>query len=452
MDFLQILSLDIPPLLTAAFSALACALLGNYLLLRKLSMMGDAISHSVLPGIVAAFLLTSSRSSMTVFVGAVIAAILSAVLVETVRRYGNVETGASMGVVFSLFFALGVLLIEQAAARNIDLDADCLLHGQLESIFWYPPQALSELFTLQTLNQIPGEVISSFFTFVAVLFFIILFYKELKITSFDPALSDSLGYKSSTMHHLLMTLVACGAVASFKAVGSILVIAMIICPAATARLCTDKLHKQLILSSLFALLSVTVGYTLGAFGPQLLGYSNSVNAAGMIAVVSGILLTLSVLLAPEYGVIARLLKQSALALNVRIEDILGFLYRLEEAEKTQDNANLATISKVFGRTIMTRLAVWKFQKQALGSIKDGQILLSDTGRQKGQGLVRTHRLWELYLVNELGMDSSHVHETAERLEHFTDLSLQEKIAELQGHPEIDPHGKKVPGSTAPQTD
>src|SRR5690606_25426099 len=133
----NLVSLDFPAALTAAFAAMACALLGNFLLLRRLSLMGDSISHSVLPGIVLAFLFTGSRLTWPVFLGAAIAGICSVFLVELVHRLGRLETGAAMGVVFSIFFAAGVLLIEQAAARNIDLDADCLLHGQLETIFWY---------------------------------------------------------------------------------------------------------------------------------------------------------------------------------------------------------------------------------------------------------------------------------------------------------------------------
>ncbi|MCB0320226.1 MAG: metal ABC transporter permease, partial [Bdellovibrionales bacterium] len=142
MNFYQFLSIDFPPLIATTAAAIACASLGNYLILRKLSLMGDAISHSVLPGIVLAFLLSSSRDILPIFLGAALAGTLSAITIEAVRRYGRVESGTSMGVVFSIFFALGVLLMELAAARNVDLDADCLLHGQLEGIFWYPPETI----------------------------------------------------------------------------------------------------------------------------------------------------------------------------------------------------------------------------------------------------------------------------------------------------------------------
>ena len=450
MDPLQFLSLDVPPLLTATFSGVACAILGNYLVLRRLSLMGDAISHSVLPGIVVAFLLTSSRSTIPVFFGAVIAGILSAALIEFVRKYGRVESGASMGVIFSIFFAIGVLLIEQAAARNIDLDADCLLHGQLESIFWYPPSSLSELLTLETMKQLPSEVGTSFVTLLVVILFTIFLYKELKISSFDPALSSSLGFNSSLLHQMLMVMVACAVVASFKAVGSILVIAMIICPAASARLWTDKLLTQLLISILVAVLACTVGYMLGAFAPIWLGYQNSVSASGMMSVMSGVILSVSIVLAPKHGVVARAFRQLRLALRVRREDIIAFLYRAEEASglKTAKQTSRAKILSAFGADTVTRLSLNLLVSDGSLLKTEGQISLSEQGRHSATEIVRSHRLWESYLVEGMGLKADHVHDTAMELEHFTDLGLAEKLAERLPNPDIDPHGKEIPSSAS----
>ncbi|MCR9077165.1 MAG: metal ABC transporter permease, partial [bacterium] len=139
------IGLDLFPLLAATLAAVSCGLLGNFLLLRKQSLMGDAISHSVLPGLVIAFLIASTRSPLVMLTGATIAGVLTVVLIEFVKRFGRVEPGAAMGVVFSILFAVGVLLIEQAAVRHVDLDADCVLHGQLETLVWYaPPESWEE--------------------------------------------------------------------------------------------------------------------------------------------------------------------------------------------------------------------------------------------------------------------------------------------------------------------
>ena len=155
------LALDLFPLLAAALAAVCCGLLGNFLLLRKQSMMGDAISHSVLPGLVIAFLIASTRSPLVMLAGATIAGVVTVVLVEFVKRFGKVEPGAAMGVVFSILFALGVLLIEKAAVRHVDLDAECVLHGQLETLVWYSaPATISGLWSVETLDAIPRQIIT----------------------------------------------------------------------------------------------------------------------------------------------------------------------------------------------------------------------------------------------------------------------------------------------------
>ncbi len=279
---LEYISLDLPALLTAIFCGLSCAILGNFLVLRRLSLMGDSISHAVLPGIVLGFLLTSSRSNLVVFVGAALAGVLCAVLVQLVKQLGRVEASAAMGVVFSIFFACGVLLMEQAAARSVDLDADCLLYGQLETIFWYAPKDLESLLSLNSLGLLPAQLISSFIVLVSCLAFVIIFYKELTISSFDPELSSALGFNSKILHYALMVLVAAAVVASFEAVGSILVISSLVCPAATARLFTDRLRTQIALSALFIVGANLLGYYLGAFAPPHLGYAFSLNIAGAI--------------------------------------------------------------------------------------------------------------------------------------------------------------------------
>lgn len=311
----QFISLDLPPLLAALFASIACSILGSYLVLRRQSLLGDAISHSVLPGIVVAFLVTGSRGTVGIFVGAAIAGVASAFLIETIRRLGNVDESASMGVVFSTFFALGILTMEQAAARNVDLDAECLLHGQLETIFWYPPQQWSSLLSWSTISMVPAEVYTSALTALLVIGFVSLLWKELMITSFDAALASSLGFRSDLLHQALMVLLACAVVASFKTVGSILVIALLVCPPATARLCTDRLSSHLILSVIFSCCACISGYLIAAFGPTWLGYEQSINAAGMIAVMSGVFLGIAILAAPRYGIVMHALTRRRLPLE-----------------------------------------------------------------------------------------------------------------------------------------
>ncbi|MEX2641918.1 MAG: metal ABC transporter permease [Acetobacterales bacterium] len=301
-DFLQ---LDVPAMLAAFLACACCALLGNFLVLRRQSLMGDAIAHAVLPGIILGFLLTGSRAVVPILAGALGAGIVAAVLIELVRRLGRVEPGAAMGVVFSIMFALGVVLMEQAAASAVDLDADCILYGQLEDILWLAPTGWSSLLDPTVWADMPREVVTLFVVTAFCAAMVAMFYKELKITSFDPDLATTLGISAKLFHYGLMTLVAAACVAAFEAVGSILVIAMLIVPASIARLLTDRLAVQIRLSILAALAIGPGGYVLAAFGPFWIGGTDSLNAAGMMATLSGVLLVVTILIAPRYGMLAR---------------------------------------------------------------------------------------------------------------------------------------------------
>ncbi|MBL4699967.1 MAG: metal ABC transporter permease, partial [Phycisphaeraceae bacterium] len=227
-NFMYAYGFDFWIIVAALLSALSCALLGNFLVLRRMSMMGDAISHAVLPGLAAAFLITGSRDSFTMFIGAAIVGVLTAVLTEWIHSLGKVEHSASMGVVFTSLFALGLVLIVQAA-DHVDLDAQCVLYGAIELIPSFDP------------FEIPQAVITLSLVFGIVLTFVLVFYKELKITAFDPQLATTLGINATFMHYLLMSLIAMTTVACFESVGSILVIAMLIVPAASAFLLTERL-------------------------------------------------------------------------------------------------------------------------------------------------------------------------------------------------------------------
>jgi manganese/zinc/iron transport system permease protein len=289
----ELLTLDFPPLLTALFASLCCSLLGNFLVLRRMGLMGDAISHAVLPGIVISFLVTSSRATWPIFVGATISAVLCSLLIGLLRRIGKIDPGASMGVVFSVFFALGVLLIEQAAARHVDLDADCLLHGQLETIMWLPPHNWSEL---------PRQLTSAVLVFCVIVAFLKFFWKELVLVAFDSSFATAIGAPHRLVEQLFLVVLAAAVVASFEAVGSILVIAMLICPAAIARLYADELRTQFLISTLVTVFSVVFGYLLATLGAAAMGFDKAWSVAGSVVVVIGITFAVAATTSKNYGI------------------------------------------------------------------------------------------------------------------------------------------------------
>lgn len=278
-------SLDTWIAVTAMLSAIACAIPGCFLVLRRMSMMGDAISHAVLPGLALAFLLTHSRDSLTMFLGAAVVGVLTAVFVEAVHRHGQVEESAAMGVVFTSLFALGLVLLVRGA-DHVDLDAGCVLYGAME---------LVPLDTVAFLGvEIPRAVLKMGAVVIFNALFVGLLFKELTISTFDPSLSDTVGIDSKRMNLALMAVVAVTAVAAFESVGSILVIAMLIVPAATAQLLTQRLAPLLGVAVLVAALSAWLGHVSAITLPPLVGFEDT-NTAGMMAVASGVLFAVAVL-------------------------------------------------------------------------------------------------------------------------------------------------------------
>jgi manganese/zinc/iron transport system permease protein len=427
------LALDLFPLLAALLAAVCCGLLGNFLLLRKQSMMGDAISHSVLPGLVIAFLIVSTRSPIVMLTGATIAGVVTVVLVEFVKRFGKVEPGAAMGVVFSILFAIGVLLIEKAAVRHVDLDADCVLHGQLETLVWYSaPSSFAGLWSLETLHAVPRQVITLAIMLTLSIVFITVLFKELRIVSFDPALATTLGFNANALHYLLMVFVAAATVASFEAVGSILVIAMLICPAATARLLTDRLRSQVVVSSIVAVCTAIGGYFAATIIPGWFD-RDTVNAAGSMTVFAGFLLTLTIILSPSHGILARITRRVHLASRIAMDDLLAAMYRSQEqgAAGISEQQAAHSILRSNPKPVLARSV-----RKGFVTLQDNHYTLTDRGSVIARDLVRRHRLWEHYLVDQAGLAPDHVHETAERLEHLPHIPPT--------GPDIDPHGKRIP--------
>ena len=292
------LAFDTWIVITGAFAAVACALPGCFLVLRRMSMMGDAISHAVLPGLAVAFLITGSKTSIGMFIGAAIVGVLTAVFTQWISKWGKVERGASMGIVFTTLFALGLVLIVQAA-DYVDLDPGCVLYGALELT------PLDVAWTGQfgsLLIEVPrATVVLGGMTLLNLIITVVL-YKELRISAFDPDMATTQGIHSGAMHYLLMTQVAVTTVAAFEAVGSIIVIAMLVTPAAAAHLLTDRLGVMMLIASLIGAASALLGHVLALLVPGWLGFE-STSTSGMMAVATGLLFVAAWLFSPRYGIL-----------------------------------------------------------------------------------------------------------------------------------------------------
>ncbi len=294
----EFVPLSLTPLLIGTFAAIACALPGNFLVLRKQALIGDAISHVVLPGIVVAFLVTGSISTWPMMLGAAGAAILAVILIEAIRRLGQIEPGAAMGVVFTTMFAAGVLLLEQTDTSSVHLDVEHALYGNLESLIWLDATGWASVLDPVALAGLPPELPRIAVTMLGVSLFIWLLWRPLKISTFDEGFARTIGIRTGALGIALVIAAAIAAVAAFDAVGSIIVIAMFICPPAAARMMTNRLETQIAWSILFAALSAVAGYVIAGYGPLWLGRSEAVSAAGMIATISGLVLAVCAAFGP----------------------------------------------------------------------------------------------------------------------------------------------------------
>ena len=299
MNGAEFVPLSLPPILIGILAAIACALPGNFLVLRKQALIGDAISHVVLPGIVLAFLVTQALDAWAMLLGAGAAALFAVVMIDVIKRVSRIEVGAIMGVVFTTLFALGVLLLEQSSASSVHLDVEHALMGNLESLIWLEARGWASLLDPVALAGLPPELPRLALTLALIIVLLILFWRPLTLSTFDEGYAESLGLPVRAISLGLVMVAALAAVTAFDAVGSIIVIAMFICPAAAARLMTDRLRSQIWWSVGFATLSASLGYVLAGYGPLWIGLENSVSAAGMIAAVSGLILALTAVFGPK---------------------------------------------------------------------------------------------------------------------------------------------------------
>jgi manganese/zinc/iron transport system permease protein len=423
-------------IVAGVLSAVSAALLGNFLVLRKMSLLGDAISHAVLPGLAVAFFVSDSRSSVPMFLGAVVVGLLTALFTEWIRGVGKVDEGASMGVVFTSLFALGLVMIVQAADQ-VDLDPGCVLYGAIELTPldtwiigpWRIPRVVVVLGGVSLLN----------------LFFVLLFYKELKLAAFDPALSTSSGIPAWLMHYLLMMLVAVTAVASFEAVGNILVVAMLVVPPAAALMLTDRLGVMILLSAIIGAAAAVLGHLSALIVPQWFGF-RSTSTAGMMAAMTGLLFTLCALFGWRHGILTKAGRRQLLAWRILREDVIGLLYRSDERNDQSATTPKSIATSLLATRISTWIALRWLRRGGLVLWNEGQIELTDRGRTEAVQLIRSHRLWETYLFSEAGLPTERVHSNAERLEHYTGMELEQRLSDETAAPQTDPHGSRIPNS------
>jgi manganese/zinc/iron transport system permease protein len=303
--------------LIASLVAIACAIPGTFLVLRKMAMISDAISHSILPGIVIGFFITQDLNSPLLILLAAFTGVITVVLVEYIQKTGLVKEDTAIGLVFPVLFSIGVIMIAKNA-NDVHLDVDAVLLGEL-AFAPFDRLLISEVDVGPKSLWVIGVIL------LVTVGLLLAFFKELKLSTFDKGLAASLGFSPVILHYGLMTVSSITTVGSFDAVGAILVVALMIAPAATAYLLTTDLKKMLVLSIIFGVVSAISGYW---FAHWL-----DASISGSITTMLGLLFLIVYLFAPSKGVIAVLYREKQQRIEV---SLLTFLLHLKNHDEDNE--------------------------------------------------------------------------------------------------------------------
>ncbi|MDR7601831.1 MAG: metal ABC transporter permease, partial [Armatimonadota bacterium] len=394
-------------LLAAVMVGGICAVLSCFLLVKRWALLGDAISHAVLPGVALAYLL-----NLPFFLGAVVTGMATALGISAVERHSRIKEDSAMGILFTGAFALGFVLVSRIRSRAIDLFH--ILFGNV-------------------LGVSDTDLLLTAATGVVVLGVVVVFYKELVLWTFDPTAASAMGVPVAALHYTLMLLLSVTIVASLQAVGIVLVVAMLITPGATAYLLVDRMSRMIPLA-------VGVGM-ISSLSGLYLSYHLNVASGPTMVLVATFLFLLAMLLGPREGVLWNAARRRRAARRVALEDLLKQAYLADRGE----GASVDLLARRLGLKPSAVLALARrLAREGLVQLGDGGILLTARGREQAVTLVRSHRLWERYLVDRGGVPWTDVHAEAERLEHLSPRELAAELDRALGRPVRDPHGARIP--------
>ncbi|HKK89217.1 MAG TPA: iron chelate uptake ABC transporter family permease subunit [Saprospiraceae bacterium] len=404
-------------LIASVVVGIICGVLGCFIVLRNMSMVGDALSHAVLPGVVLAFVLFG-YNSLGFFAGAVLAGLVTAVLIIWIQQNVKTKNDAAIGIVFTAMFSIGVIGISKISKNDgVHLDLKDFLFGNILGV---------------SNADIRLNVIIGCFIILSVL----LFYRHLFVSTFQPVIARTMGFNVHLLHYFLMLLLSFAVVASIQTVGVILVVSMLITPAAAALLLSNHLKIVLLISSGIGILSAVIGMSLAIVFNTTPG--------PVIALVATGFYIMAAVLAPEKGLLLVWWGKQKRQFKIRREDFLKESYKL--IEKGQYN-KVDLKRKLEWPPVLFPLIHHQLVTKGLAMKNLQSTPLTDNGMQRASRMVRAHRLWESYMVEKMGMKKDQIHEEAEKLEHHLTDDILRELDDALGSPAKDPHGSLIPSST-----
>ncbi len=402
--------------------AISSSVVGCFTFLRKRTLAGDVVAHSILPGICLSFLIFNSKNPLILLSGAFVTGWLSIMGVDYIIKNTKLKEDAALALILSVFFGTGIFLL--TAIQHTDManqtGLDKFLFGKAASLV--------------------GEDVMVFGTFGFILILVVyLFFKELTLLTFDKNFAKTSGLPVKALETLLSTMTVMAVVVGIQAVGVVLMAAMLITPAAAARYWTDNLKIMLALAATFAAFSGVSGSFISYTAPGM------ATGPWMVLILSIIAFT-SFIFAPGKGIVHRWLQQHRNQKQIREENILKSLYKQAENEQDFEKGYTKDQLRLLHVLAPDQLddTVHNLQVDRFLVYRKGHYYFTKEGLEKGKRITRAHRLWEMYLTKYLHLPPDHVHDDSETIEHLITPELEVKIAEALGNPEKDPHEKDIP--------
>lgn len=414
----SIVSVAVGAMLLTASSAVV----GTFTFLRKKALVGDAVAHSVLPGICLAFILSGTKDPIILIIGAFITGWISLVLIDVITQRSKIKEDSAIALVLSVFFGIGILML-----TNIQHSGNAAQTG-LDSFLFGKAAAL-----------VGKDLITFSIVAVVLILTVTLFFKELKIIAFDSNYAKALGLPVRAIDLLLTTLTVLAVVTGIQAVGVVLMAAMLITPAAAARFWTNDVRNMTIIAAVMGSLSGLSGAYVSYVAPAM------PTGPWIVMIISAIALT-SFFFAPKRGIISRYFTQRNLQVMIMDENLLKSLFHLgeEDADMFKGRSEDEIIDKRYFPKKRLKSALARLKREGYLAKTKGQWQFTEVGKQKGQRVVKLHRLWELYLSTYVKIASDHVHEDAETIEHIITPELEAELERMLEYPEMDPHEEKIP--------
>ncbi len=417
-EFLNEYGYLVKPLATGTLVSVACSVLGCFIILRRMAFLADAIAHSMLAGVIAGYLIVKlvvggEAETGAMLLGAIIAGVITVGMVGFVTKFSRLKEDTAIGIMYTGIFAVGSFIISlDVFGQFIHIDIYHYIIGSIVSA------NAAKLW----LSAIVAAIVLSV---------VILFYRPLQLTSFDPVMAASIGIPVLAVDYMLTTCTSLVVVCGVQIAGVILVVAMIITPAASAYLLSDRLDRMILLSALLG----AVGFWIGFFAAGAVGAS----AGASVVVTMTLIFLLCLVFAPRYGLVADWIRKRNTVPQEIMEDVLGAVLR----KKGKPMA----VSEIFGfvenPNVKIRKAIHSLSRQGMLELDDDQVSLTEDGEFHAKRLIRAHRLWETYL-DKTKTPKTEIHGKAHVLEHISDPATVEYLDDKLGHPLTDPHGSDIP--------